>query len=92
MEGGEEVMAEGGRRNDEEEGASVEAERLGVGEAAVVNGDEFITERGGVGGGKSAQCGFREVVVAIEREGGEDWLEDGIIGVAVGPGGRRGKA
>lgn len=42
MQGGEEVVAKRFRWDDEEESSSVAAEGLGIGEAAVSDGDVFV--------------------------------------------------
>lgn len=44
VEGIEEVVAEGFRRYDQEEGTTIAAEGLGVSEAVVGHGDETITK------------------------------------------------
>ena len=58
MEYVEEVLAEGGGRDDKDQGAAIAAEGLGVNESVVVHGDEAIAERCLISKGQSADEGF----------------------------------
>ena len=58
MEYVEEVFAEGGGRDDKDQGAAIAAEGLRVNELVVVHGDEAITKGCLVAKGQSADEGF----------------------------------
>ena len=82
MEGTEQSVAQRGWWDDEEEGSSVEVQGLGVGEPAVVEADEAVSEGGCVSRGKLPEDGFREGVVRVVAEGSVDGFEDVVGKVA----------
>ena len=65
---------------------------MGVGEAAGGDANETVTKWATIAGGKALEEGFGEGMVGVRREGGVNWLKDGVDGISVCPvvGGRKG--
>ena len=78
MQGGEEMVAKRFRRNDEEECSSIAAERLGVSETTVKDGDVSVAERALISRGHCLDEGFWEAVVGVARKGGVDVFQDWV--------------
>ena len=81
----EDTTAEAGWRDNEEETAPGEAERLGVDKTAVMQPNKTGAERAAVTGRQLANKGFRELVVRVGGQRGVNGVENGVRSISCGP-------